>query len=165
MNNVNDQSFEFDLVSAVGIQITEANIASYSSSGTGAIDDPYIIEDMQINTTDSLALEFSYVTSYFILRDSYCRGNTYGVYLSGVASGVSQVVNCVIEGGLSIGGINSHYMTIYNCTLRGTQGSLFSQGLNFSKNVVEISGPARSTAVNIRNENNIFEDNIMYWEA
>ena len=161
----NEQKNEINLVSTDGIRITEANISSISSSGTGAEADPYIIDNMMIDTTDSLAIEFYYVTSYFILRDSSLKGSTYGVYLNGVASGVSQVINCTMEGGLSIGGINSHYMTIYNCTLRAGQGSLFSQGLNFTKNVVEITGPYSSSSIHIRNENNIFEDNIIYGDA
>ncbi len=166
MNVEQKHSTEINLVSSSGIQITEANIASYSSSGTGSsVSDPYIIEDMNINTTDSLALEFNYVTSYFILRDSYCKGSTYGVYLTGVTSGVSQIINCTIEGGLSLGSINSHYMTVYNCTLRAGQGSLFSKGLNFTKNVLDITGPFSNTAINIRNEDNIFEDNIVYGDS
>ncbi len=165
MNVDNEQKTELNLTSTVGIQINEGNIASYSSSGTGAPDDPYIIDNMMINTTDSLAIEFYYVTSYFILRDSSLKGSTYGVYLSGVASGVSQVINCIIEGGLSIGGINSHYMTVHNCTLRAGQGSLFSRGLNFTKNIVEITGPASSSLMHFRDENNIIEDNIFYGDS
>ncbi len=152
MKDENEQIIKLNLTLSDGIRINDANISSYSSSGTGASDDPYIIDNMMINTTDSLAIEFYYVTSYFILRDSSLKGATYGVYLNGVASGVSQVINCTIEGGLSIGGINSHYMTVHNCTLRAGQGSLFSKGLNFTKNVIEITGPASSSLMHFRYE-------------
>lgn len=161
----NEQKTEFNLISTVGITINEANIASYSSSGTGASDDPYIIDNMMINTTDSLAIEFYYVTSYFILRDSSLKGATYGVYLNGIASGVSQVINCTIEGAISIGGMNSHYMTVYNNTLIAAQGSSFSQGLNFSKNIVQITGPYSSSHLHVNDENNIIEDNIFYGDS
>ena len=165
INVDSNQKIDFDLTSTIGIQITEANIASYSSSGTGAPGDPYIIEDMMIDTTDSLALEFYYVTSYFILRDSSLKGTTYGVILNGVASGVSQVINCIIEGAFSIGGLNSHYMTIHNCTLRSTQGSSFTRGLNFTKNVVEIAGPSSGSIMTVRDEDNIITGNTIYGEA
>lgn len=161
----NEQKTEFNLTLTDGIRINDANISSYSSSGTGASDNPYIIENLIIDTTDSLAVEFYYVTSYFILRDSSLKGATYGVYMTNVALGVSQVINCIIEGGLSIGGINSHYMTVYNCTLRAGQGSLFSRGLNFTKNVVEITGPYGSSTMHIRDENNIIEDNLIYGDS
>lgn len=165
MNDENEQIIELNLTLSDGIRINDANISSYSSSGTGASDDPYIIENLIIDTTDSLAVEFYYVTSYFILRDSSLKGATYGVYMINVALGVSQVINCTIEGGLSIGGINSHYMTIHNCTLRATQGSSFSRGLKFTKNVVDITGKYSSSHLRITDENNIIEDNVFYGDS
>ncbi|MCG3220905.1 MAG: right-handed parallel beta-helix repeat-containing protein [Candidatus Heimdallarchaeota archaeon] len=165
IQNEIDSNSKLALTSTVGIVIDDANITSYSSSGTGSSDDPYIIENLMVNTTDSLGIKFNYVTSYFILRDSYSKGSTYGVYLSGVTEGRSQIINCTIEGALSLGGINSHYMTVHNCTLRAGQGSSFSRGLNFTKNIMEIKGPASSSLIRIEDENNIFEDNIFYGES
>jgi hypothetical protein len=153
------------LFSSIGIVIDDANISSYSSSGTGLIDDPYIIENLIVDTTDSLGIKFNSVTSYFILRDSYAKGSTYGVYLSGVSEGRSQLINCTIEGALSLGGINSHYMTVYNCTLRAGQGSSFSRGLNFTKNIMEIKGQSSYSIIRIADENNVIEDNVFYGDS
>ncbi|MCG3225397.1 MAG: right-handed parallel beta-helix repeat-containing protein [Candidatus Heimdallarchaeota archaeon] len=160
-----DNNSKIALTSSFGIVIDDANITYYSSSGIGSQDDPYIIENLIVDTTDSLGIKFNYVTSYFILRDSYAKGSTYGVYLSGVSEGRSQIINCTIEGGLSLGGINSHYMTVYNCTLRAGQGSSFSRGLNFTKNIMEIKGPASSSLLHLTDENNIIEDNTFIGDS
>ena len=159
--NNQDSNVDLNLISTVGITINEANIASYSSSGTGAAGDPYIIDDFMINTTDSVGVQFNLVSSYFILRDSYLKGSTYG-HMSSVASGRSKVINCTIEAALTIGGTNSHYMTVHNCTLRGTQGSSFSRGLNFTGNIVEITGPNSFSIITIKDENNVFANNLIY---
>jgi hypothetical protein len=161
----NEQIPGIRLASTVGIVINDANISYYSSSGAGLIDNPYIIDNLIIDTNQSLAVEFKSVTSYFVLRDSYLKGATYGVYMSSVALGRSKVINCTIEGGLSIGGINSHYMTVHNCTLRALQGSSFSRGLNFTKNVVEIMGLYSSSLMHIAGENNIVDDNVIYGDS
>ncbi len=160
-----NNNLKINLVSTVGIVINDANITSYSSSGTGSWDDPYIIENLFVDTTDSLGIKFNLVTSYFILRDSYAKGSTYGVYLSGISEGRSQIINCTIEGGLSLGGINSHYMTVHNCTLRAGQGSSFSRGLNFTKNIMEIKGQYSSSLILVADENNVIEDNIFYGDS
>jgi hypothetical protein len=160
-----EQNAKINLVSTDGLQITEANITSVSSSGTGLNNDPYIIENINIDTTDSLALEFYYVTSHFILRDSSLKGSTYGVYITGISSGIAKIINCTIEGGLSIGGINALYLTIYNCTLRASQGSSFRHGLNFTRNVVEITGPYSTTTMRIEDQDNIIEDNLIYGDS
>ncbi len=168
IQGIQNETYEYSklaLVSTVGIVINDANISSYSSSGTGSSDNPYIIEDIIVDTTDSIGIRFNSVTSYFILRDSYAKGNTYGVYLSGVSEGRSQIINCTIEGGLSLGGINSHYMTVYNCTLRAGQGSSFSRGLNFTKNIMEIKGTASYSIMRVADENNIIEDNVFYGDS
>jgi len=99
-NNTNLKS------AASGIIIDNTNIASYSSSGTGAVDDPYIIKDLNINTTDSIAIKFDSVSSYFILRDSFFNGSTYGLYMSAVSSGMAKIINNTIIGALAAGSIN-----------------------------------------------------------
>ena len=161
----NEQNIELNLISTVGIVVNEGNIAAFSSLGAGLVNDPYILEDFFVNTTDSVALLFSLVSSYFILRDSHLIGSTYGLQMSSVAEGRSKIINCTVEGSLTVGALNSHYMTIYNCTLRGSQGSTFSRGLNFTRNVVEITGPNAYTLISIKNENNIFENNRLYGEG
>ncbi len=44
----NEQKTEFNLTLTDGIRINDANISSYSSSGTGASDNPYIIENLKL---------------------------------------------------------------------------------------------------------------------
>ncbi|TFG09466.1 hypothetical protein EU534_02110 [Candidatus Heimdallarchaeota archaeon] len=148
-----------------GIIINDTNIASYSSTGTGSIDDPYIIDNLMINTTDSLGVKFDGVSSgtYYTLRDSHIIGNTYGVYISDITSGKVKVINCTLEGSLGIGGANALYLTIDNCTLKFNQAPSFREGVKFTNNVVYYRATAYSGSImNIRNENNIVENNIFY---
>ncbi len=154
---------EVNLTSAVGIVINDTNIASYSSSGTGASDDPFIIDNLTVTTTDSLAIEFDDVTFYYVLRDSYLKGSTYGVYISGsMTSGTASIINCTVEGALTIGGPNALYLNIYNNTLISRQGSSFRQGLNFTKNIVYTTSSYSSSLITFRDENNVVKDNIFY---
>ena len=154
---------EVNLTSTVGIVINDTNIASYSSSGTGASDDPFIIDDLNVDTTDSLAIKFDYVTFYYVLRDSYLKGSTYGAYITGgITSGTASIINCKVEGALSIGGPNALYLTIYNNTLISRQGSSFRQGLNFTKNIVYTTSSYSGSLISIRDEDNVIRDNVFY---
>ncbi|MCK4895229.1 MAG: right-handed parallel beta-helix repeat-containing protein, partial [Candidatus Heimdallarchaeota archaeon] len=155
----------YKLMSTVGIIITDANVASYSSSGSGNIDDPYIIDNLFINTTDSLAVDFDSITVHFVLRDSYLKGSTYGVYFHATLSGEASIINCTIEGALSIGGPNAHYLTVYNNTLRFNQGSNYRRGLNFTKNLVYTTSSYSTHLMRVRDEDNIIKDNDYYGNA
>ncbi|GAH88108.1 unnamed protein product, partial [marine sediment metagenome] len=131
----------------------------YSSSGTGASDDPYIIDNLNIDTTDSLAVQFYYVTSYYVLRDSNIKGSTYGVYVDGGNSGGATIINCTLEGTFAVGGANAHYMTIYNNTLKVTDGAGFTRGTNFTKNVMYSTGYG---FMSIYEYDFIVKDNVFY---
>ncbi|MHA1346567.1 MAG: right-handed parallel beta-helix repeat-containing protein [Candidatus Heimdallarchaeaceae archaeon] len=155
----NETVREINLTLTDGIVINNANIASYSSSGTGAIDDPYIIDNLNINTTDSLAIQFYYVTSYYVLRDSNIKGSTYGVYVDGGNSGGATIINCTLEGNFAVGGSNNPYMTVYNNTLKTVDGENFGSGINFTKNVVYSTG---SGLMSISHYDNIVKDNVFY---
>ena len=81
----NKQNFDLNLQYwTEGVVISDANISALSSSGTGVLNDPYIIENLDVNTTDSTAVRFDGVslTTHWILRDSHIIGNTYGVYIA-----------------------------------------------------------------------------------
>ncbi len=140
LENENGHIREINLTLTDGIVINNTNIASFSSSGTGAIDDPYIIDNLNINTTDGNAVKFYYVTSYFVLRDSNIKGSTYGVYVDGGTSGGVTIINCTLEGNFAVGGANAHYMTIYNNTLKTEERNRFTRGANFTNNVVYSTG-------------------------
>lgn len=154
---------EYGFTSIVGIIINETNVASYSSSGTGvSASDPYIIDNLMINTINSTAVRFEAITSHFVLRDSYLKGQTYGVYIAAVTSGTASIVNCTVEGALTIGGPNAHYLNIYNNTLRSSQGSSYRRGLNYTRNVVYATGSYSGSMIRMEDEDNIMKDNIFY---
>jgi len=150
---------EINFTSTDGIVINDTNIASFSSSGTGAIDDPYIIDNLNIDTTDVLAVHFYYVTSYYVLRDSNIKGSTYGVYVDGGNSGGATIINCTLEGAFAVGGANALYMTIYNNTLKVNQGEIFSSGTNFTKNIMYSTG---SGFMSLYNYDSVVKDNVFY---
>lgn len=148
-----------------GIIVSDANISALSSSGSGTIDDPYILDNLYINTTDGIALEFEGVSlsTYWVLRDSTIIGRgTYGVYISDNISGKGSIINCTIEGDLTIGTPNAHYLTVHNCTLRSSQGNTYRRGLTFTENVVYTTGSYSGHLMRVRNEDNIIKDNVYY---
>jgi len=154
---------EINLILTDGLIINDSNIENYKSSGTGVIDDPFIIENLHIDTTDSLALKFDYVSSYYILRDSYFKGSTYGVYIfGGVTIGTASIINCTVEGALSIGGPNALYLNIHNNTLISRQGSSFRRGLKFTENIVISTSLYSGSLISINDEDNIISDNVFY---
>ena len=167
MNEDNEQISEIKLYTTVGIVINDTNIAAYSSSGTGASDNPYIIDNLMINTTDSLAVDFKGVssTSYYVLRDSHLIGSTYGVYIHDSIVGKASIINCTVEGALSIGGPNALYLNIHNNTIKARQSSNFREGLTFTNNVVYTTSDYSGSIFLIQDENNIVEDNIFYGNA
>ncbi|MHA1718239.1 MAG: NosD domain-containing protein [Promethearchaeota archaeon] len=157
-NNTNLKS------AASGIIIDNTNIASYSSSGTGAVDDPYIIKDLNINTTDSIAIKFDSVSSYFILRDSFFNGSTYGLYMSAVSSGMAKIINNTIIGALAAGSINGGYETLYNNTFITNAGGSFGNHLNATNNIFIGIGES-SSLINLGINNNIIlKNNTFYGE-
>jgi hypothetical protein len=160
----NEQRWVANAYSTSSIVINDSNIASYSSSGSGAIDDPYIIDNLFINTTDSLAVDFNGVSAgtYYELRDSHLIGSTYGVYIHDITNGEATVVNCTIEAALAIGGGNAKYLTIRNCTLKFTQAPLFRFGLTFQNNEVYYVGSYSGSVMNIEDHDNIVEHNNYY---
>ncbi len=160
----NEQKSEIKLFTTVGIVINDTNIASYSSSGIGSVDDPYIIDNLMIDTTDSLAVDFKGVSpsTYYVLRDSHLKGSTYGVYFHDAMIGKASVINCTVEGALSIGGANALYLTIHNNTLKARQSANFREGVKFTNNVVYFTSDYSGSILRITDENNIVEDNIFY---
>ena len=183
LESENEPFQEINLTSSVGIVINDTNIASYSSNpgATGAIDDPFIIEDLHIDTTDGNAFYIDHVSYYFEVRDSSFKGSTYGVWDSSSSFGKAHYYNCTIEGALSIGGSNVHGLTIDNCTLKHGQGTDFRGGTIFTNNVVYTQGTYlmsisqsdnyvgnnvfygnNSYVRNMRAENSTIEDNIFY---
>ena len=172
---------ELNLISTDGIVIGDANISSFASSGTGVLNDPYIIEDLHVDTTDKYALYFDAVTSYFELRDSTTvgdqyglyiknpgayfevincsfQGDTYGAYVSGVGIYIANFEECYIEGSLSLGAGNIHGLSVHYSTLVHAQGSTYRSRLNFTHNVVY----AQSMLLGIQEYNNTVTDNIFY---
>ncbi len=164
IQNENFQSPEINAYSTSGIVINDSNIATYSSSGTGAINDPYIIDKLYINTTDSLGVDFNGVSAgiFYELRDSHLIGSTYGVYIHDITNGEATVVNCTIEAALAIGGANAKYLTIKDCTLKFTQAPNFRYGLTFQNNDVYYVGSWSGSVMNIEQDSNIVENNNFY---
>jgi parallel beta-helix repeat protein len=150
--------------STSGIVINDSNIASYSSSGTGTSGNPYIIDNLYINTTD-YPVRFNGVSAgtYYELRDSHLIGRgTYGVYIHDITNGEASIINCTVEANLAIGGSNAKYLTIDNCTLRFSQGSTFREGLTFTNNIVEYIGSYSGSVMYIDDQDNLVENNIFY---
>ena len=154
-----------NVYSTTGIVVNDSTIASYSSSGSGAIDDPYIIDNLYINSTTDYAVRFNGVSPgvFYVLRDSHLIGTTYGVYIHDITYGEAKVINCTIEGGLGIGGSNAHFLTIKDSTLiYRSQAPNFRDGITFQNNDVYYTGSWSGSVMSIQDDGNIVENNNFY---
>jgi parallel beta-helix repeat protein len=150
-----------------GIVVSDANITTLSSSGTGTEGDPYIIDNLHIDTASGIAIEFDGVSlsTYWTLRDStlITRGTTYGVYISDNIDGKGSIINCTIEGDLTIGTPNAKYLTVHNNTLRYRNGGAnYNKGLTYTNNILYADSPFSTKLMRLRDEDNTIKNNIFY---
>ena len=61
--------------------------------GLGTAEDPYLIEDYNITTTNNYGIHISGTTKYFVVRNCYVDAGEYGISISNVADGTAIVLN------------------------------------------------------------------------
>lgn len=111
-----------DIIFADPISITsDLELSAAASSGIGSSGDPYIIENLDINSIDFDGIYIYGTSSHFLIRNcTIITPNTYGIDIYNVATGTANVWNCSITAGIS--GIrvrNSNYPNIFNNTIDG----------------------------------------------
>ncbi len=126
------------------------NFTDYSSGGTGAVDDPYIIENYNITTTDYNGIYVTGTTLYFVIQNCYVDADYRGIYIVNVAMNTSRLINntCVNNDGYGIWIESSFFSTLQNnnCSNNG--------------NGIYLTGASRGTLVNNTCNNNIGNSGI-----
>ncbi len=64
------------------------------TGGNGTVNDPYIIEGWEIDTTEFYAISISQTTSYFIIRNCLLKNAEFGIYLYKIAVGTVTDTIC-----------------------------------------------------------------------
>ncbi len=72
---------------------SDGNFTDYGFPGAGTVDDPYLIEDYNITTTDVNGIYITGTTRYFAVRNCYVDAGNYGIHIYGVAYRTATVVN------------------------------------------------------------------------
>lgn len=61
------------------------------TSGSGTMDDPYIIENWDISAANAHGIEIRHTSAYFVIRNCYVHdgiaGGRYGIYFNGITNG------------------------------------------------------------------------------
>ncbi|MHA1347960.1 MAG: NosD domain-containing protein [Candidatus Heimdallarchaeaceae archaeon] len=84
--------------------------SGYNFIGSGTSVDPYIIENLAINNTNSVGIYIFGTTKYFLIRNCTIAADTYGINIDSVQAATAEVWNCTITG-------SSRGIYIYNTNL------------------------------------------------
>jgi parallel beta-helix repeat protein len=71
----------------------DSNFTDYGFAGTGLANDPYIIEDLRINTTTSNGIEINGTTKHFIIRNCHIETDGKGILIRYAGNGTVVVEN------------------------------------------------------------------------
>jgi len=98
--------------------LSDADFVNYSSSGIGTIDEPFIIENYNITTTNTTAIAVESTTKYFVIRNCFLSADSRGIYLYDIAfgTGLLENNNCSITNHVGIWGNYAHGIKIVNNT-------------------------------------------------
>ncbi|MCG3220891.1 MAG: right-handed parallel beta-helix repeat-containing protein [Candidatus Heimdallarchaeota archaeon] len=96
------------------------NFSDYGFSGTGLIDEPYVIKDYNITNHNfgEAGILVSGTTAFFVITDCYILARTKGIEIENVASGTATIINntCRAYNGVSITLSESDNIEIINNT-------------------------------------------------
>ena len=98
--------------------LSDADFVNYSSSGIGTIDEPFVIENYNITTTDTKAITVESTTKYFVIRNCLLSADSMGIYLYNIAfgTGLLENNNCSVTNHMGIWGKYAHGVKIVNNT-------------------------------------------------
>ncbi len=88
-------------------------------TGSGTLNDPYIIENFQIITSSSTGIHIIDSSEYFIIRNCYIEALSYGIYIDNVADGTAKIINNTCRNVINEFGISlwsSAYAEVINNT-------------------------------------------------
>ena len=98
--------------------LSDSDFGNYSFSGIGTIDEPFVIENYNITTSNNPAISVENTSKYFIIRNCFLRADTWGIYLYNISldTGLLENNDCSITNSMGILGKNAHGIIIVNNT-------------------------------------------------
>lgn len=111
--------------------LSDTDFGNYSFSGIGTIDEPYVIENYNITTTNTPAIRVENTSKYFIIRNCLLSADSMGIYLYNIVfgTGLLENNNCSISNHMGIWGKYAHGIKIVNntCSDNSMNGILLKQ--------------------------------------
>jgi len=93
------ETFNFDsLVSSGPILISsDDNFTDYGFSGLGTPEEPYLIENLDINTSSSVGISINSTSRSFIIRNCIVDAEKIGIRIISIVQGTAQIVNNIVK--------------------------------------------------------------------
>ncbi len=93
------ETFNFDsLVSSDPILISsDDNFTDYGFLGKGTPDEPYLIENLDINTSSSVGISINSTSRSFIIRNCMIDAEKIGIRILRIVQGTAQIVNNIVK--------------------------------------------------------------------
>ena len=102
-----EQSSSYDLSAYVTsdplLIDNDSDLAGNSTSGSGTVGDPYVIENLSIVTSEDNGIEILSTTKNFVIRNCFIDANLYGILIYIVAYNTVEVDNNIIYNHEDIG--------------------------------------------------------------
>jgi len=121
-NIANGNNFE-DIVAVEQVQTliehepiainSDADFDKYDFSGTGTIDDPYIIENYNITTDQNDAIVIGFTTKYVIIRNCYTVSSFIGIHVLHCANNTIRIIENTCEKSSYAGIFAEHMNQVY----------------------------------------------------
>jgi len=81
----------------------DSDLAGNSTSGSGTVGDPYVIENLSIVTSEDTGIEILSTTKNFVIRNCFIDANLYGILIYIVAYNTVEVDNNIVYNHEDIG--------------------------------------------------------------
>lgn len=89
-----------DLIEPI-IILRDEDFENYYFPGNGTENNPYLIENYNITTSEDYGIYISSTTKYFIIRNCYLEANNTGIFINNIAYRTAKIINNVCN--------NQHY--------------------------------------------------------
>ncbi len=99
--------------------ISDDNFTDYGFNGAGTVEDPYIITDYNITTTEIKGIFIKDTTKHFVISYCYIKATGFGINLVSIASGTATILNTTLNE-IGLIGVYLEYsssVSIINCTM------------------------------------------------
>jgi len=103
---------------------TDIELELESSAGTGTKNDPFMLDNLEIDTLAQEGILIQDTTKYFLIVNCTVGGNNYDILIDNVAAGTALIRNCtLISGWHGVGILNSDNNTVMDCIVNVSPSS------------------------------------------